>query len=79
MEEVKIRVTYGPNELNVSSGTAANVAELRQQVAAVFNIPESAMAEIDGLKIKKAAELATPITPATKEVNFVKESGSKAC
>ena len=75
----KIRVTYGPNELQVSSGTASNVAELRNQVASVFNIPESAMAEIDGLKIEKAAEAATLITPETKEVNFVKESGSKAC
>ena len=73
----KIRVSYGPSELEVESGTAENVNELRQQLQEVFNIPDSALAQVDGVQITKEDEK-KPLPDGAKAVTFVKESGSKS-
>jgi len=78
MSEPKIRVSYGPNELEITSGTASNVAELRAQVEAVLNVPAGAKVSIDGVEISAEAEKLTPIPEKAKEISFTKESGSKA-
>ena len=77
-EGKNIVVSYGPNELEIKSGTAANVADLRKQVFQVLSIPDSALAEVDGIKIEASKEATTELTPETDKVNFVKESGRKA-
>ena len=83
----KIKVYYGPNELEISSGTAKNVADLRSQVEEVLNIPAGATVKIteedDNGNIKettvdKSAEKETKIPETAKEVSFTKETGSKA-
>lgn len=69
-------VSYGPNELEIASGTAKNVAELRKQVNQILNIPTGAIAEIDGVTVTN--EIKAEIDDTVKEVTFVKESGEKA-
>jgi len=78
MSEHKIKVAYGPNELEITSGTADNVAELRTQVEAVLNIPPGATVTIDGVEVAKTAEKTTAIPAKAEEVTFTKETGSKA-
>lgn len=74
----KLMVSYGPNELEITSGTAGNIAELRKQVNQIMNIPDTAIAELDGVSIETEDEAGTEIPIAAKEVTFVKESGEKA-
>ena len=78
MSEPKIKVSYGPNELTITSNTADSIAELRDQVASLWNIPKDAEVKIDGQPVKLADEPKTPIPETAKEVSFTKKSGTKA-
>jgi len=80
MGESKLTVTYGPDELEISSKSAKNVKELRDQVFKVLSIPAEANVQIvheDGAVEDVKDEEKTAIKPTDKAVNFVKPSGSK--
>jgi len=72
-----IKVVYGPNEFECSSGSAKNVAELRAQAEAILCIPPGAEVRLDGVAVPSEKEKTTKVAGA-KEVVFVKESGSKS-
>ena len=76
--EPKIKVSYGPNELEISSGTATSVAALRVQVEELLNIPSGAKVTIDGKAVEPSEEKTTKIPKDAKEVTFIKETGNKA-
>lgn len=67
-------VEYGADLLKISSGTAKTIAEVREQVFRVLNIPDSAQAKLDGVAVDNDAE----IPPDAQKVQFVKPSGEKA-
>lgn len=78
MDEKTLQVVYGPNELEIKSGTAKNVGELRDQVKQVLALPDDAIVKIDDTEVPKGEEKTTVIPESAKEVTFVKKSGSKS-
>ena len=69
-----VTVRHGVNTINAENIVGKTVAELREQVADILNVPDNAQVRVNG-----APASDDTVIPENSTVEFVKVAGEKGC